>query len=149
MAAGAWTFYNKAKKKIGNGSISLAGTVFRMSLHTSASNAATATLSTYSQLTGSVATGNGYAASGQALTGEVWTVGASAGQYKWDCTDPIWTATGGTIPNIKYGVIWLSAASTNGRHVVCYSQLTTAQFTLSTSSTMTVTMNASGIATLT
>ena len=36
MAAGAWTVFNKAKKKIGNATMSLASTVWRMTLHTSA-----------------------------------------------------------------------------------------------------------------
>ncbi len=148
MAAGAFTFYNKAKKKIGNGSISLAATVFRMSLVTSASNFATATLSTFASLTNEIADGNGYSTSGKALTGEVWTVGASAASYKWDAADPIWTASGGNIANIKAAVIWLSAASAGGRHLVAYSQLSTSQFTLSTGNTMTITLNALGIATL-
>jgi hypothetical protein len=148
MAAGAFTFYNKAKKKIGNGSINLAATVFRMSLVTSASNFATATLSTFASLTSEIADGNGYSTSGKALTSEVWTVGASAGSYKWDAADPVWTASGGTIANIKAAVIWLSAASAGGRHLVCYSQLSTSQFTLSTGNTMTVTLNSLGIATL-
>jgi hypothetical protein len=132
MAAGAFTFYNKAKKKIGNGSINLAATVFRMSLVTSASNFATATLSTFASLTSEIADGNGY----------------STGSYKWDAADPVWTASGGTIANIKAAVIWLSAASAGGRHLVCYSQLSTSQFTLSTGNTMTVTLNSLGIATL-
>ena len=51
MAASAWVVYNKAKKKIGNSTLTLAATTYRMTLHTSASNAATLTLSTYSQLT--------------------------------------------------------------------------------------------------
>lgn len=148
MAAGAFTFYNKAKKKIGNGTISLASTVMRMSLVTSASNFATATLSTFASLTNEIADGNGYSTSGKALASEVWTVGASAGQYKWDAADPIWTATGGTIANIKAAVIWISGASAGARHLICYSQLSSSQFTLSQNNTLTVTINASGIATL-
>ena len=46
MAATAWTLYNKAKKKIGNGTIQLGVQNFKVQLHTSASNASTATLST-------------------------------------------------------------------------------------------------------
>ena len=148
MAAGAWTVYNLAKKKIGNGTISLAATIFRLTLHTSASNANTATHSTYSQLTGEVAEGNGYSSSGKALASEIWTVGASAGQYKFDADDVVFTATGGTIPNIKFGVIWLSAGTTTGRHVLCRSQLTTSQFTLATGNTLTLQMASTGILTL-
>jgi hypothetical protein len=59
MAAGAWVVFNEAKKYIGNATLSLA-TPKRITLHTSASNAATATLSIYSELTNEVTSGNGY-----------------------------------------------------------------------------------------
>lgn len=145
MAAGAWTVYNEAKKYIGNTTINLAATVFRMSLHTSASNAATATLSIFNELTGEVAEANGYSSSGKGMTSEVWTVGASAGQYKFDADDVFWSANGGTIPNVKFGVIWLSAAASTGRKLLCRSQLSTAQFTISAGNRMTIQMAAGGI----
>lgn len=148
MAAGAWTVYNLAKKKIGNATLSLAATVFRISLFTSASNAATATLGVISSVTNEVTEANGYSSSGKALTGEVWTVGASAGQYKFDADDPFWSANGGAIANIKHAVIWLSGASAGGRHLLCRSQLSTSQFSLSTGNRLTIQMNASGILTL-
>jgi hypothetical protein len=132
MAAGAWTVYNKAKKKIGNGSISLASTAFRMQLHTSASNANTATLSTIASVDNQVTEANGYSSSGKALTSEVWTAGASAGQYKFDADD----------------VFWSSGASAGARHILCRSQLSTSQFSLSTGNRLTIQMNASGILTL-
>lgn len=149
MAAQAWQLYNKAKKKIGNGSINLAATVFRMSLVTSASNFATFTLSTFSQLTGEVAEGVGYSSSGKTLTSEVWTAGASAKQYKFDVDDVVWTATGGVISAIKGAVIWLSAASANGRHLLCFASLTGSQFNLASGNTLTVQINSSGVFTLT
>lgn len=154
MAAQAWKIYNLAKKKIGTGgatsatSLSLAATVFRISLFTSASNAATLTLGTIASVTNEVTEGNGYSSSGKALTGEVWTVGASAKQYKFDVDDVIWTATGGTIPNIKFAVIWLSAASANGRHLLATASLTSTQFTLSSGNTLTLQMNSSGVFTM-
>lgn len=148
MAASAWAIYNLAKKKIGNTTINLAATVFRITLHTSASNANTATLGVYNSVTAEVTEANGYSSSGKALTSEVWTVGASAGSYKFDCDDVIWTGTGGTIPNIKFAVIWLSAATSAGRHLLCRSQLSTSQFTVSSGNTLTLQMNASGVFTL-
>lgn len=148
MAAGAWLVYNKAKKKIGNTSINLAATVFRMTLHTSASNFNTATLSTYASLDNQVTEANGYSSSGKSLTGEVWTVGASAAQYKWDADDVFWSANGGSIANVKGAVIWLSAASAGGRHVVVRSTLSTSQFTISTGNRMTIAMASGGILTL-
>lgn len=148
MAAQAWKVYNKAKKKIGNATMNLAGTVWRMSLVTSASNFATATLSTFSQLTNEIADGTGYSTSGKALTSEVWTAGASAGQYKFDCDDPVWTGTGGTIANIKAAVIWVSGASANARHLLCYASLTSTQFTLASGNTLTIQIAAGGVLTL-
>jgi hypothetical protein len=148
MAAGAWTVYNLAKKKIGNGSISLASTAFRITLHTSASNANTATLGVYNSVNNEVTEANGYSSSGKALANEVWTVGASAAQYKFDADDVVWTGTGGSIANIKFAVIWLSAAASANRHLLCRSQLTTSQFTLASGNTLTLQMNSSGILTL-
>jgi hypothetical protein len=148
MAVGAWAVYNKAKQYIGNGTISLAATVYRMTLHTSASNANTATLSTYAQVTNEVTEANGYSSSGKAMTGEVWTVGASAGQYKFDMDDVFWSANGGTISNIKFAVLWLSAAATAGRKLLCRSQLSTSQFSISSGNRLTLQMNAAGVLTL-
>lgn len=148
MAAQAWKIYNKAKKKIGNGTLSLAATVFRISLVTSASNFATLTLSTFASLTNEIADGNGYSTSGKALTSEVWTVGASAKQYKFDCDDPVWTGTGGTIANIKGAVIWISGASANARHLLACASLTSSQFTLGSGNTLTIQMAATGVFTV-
>lgn len=147
MAAGAWTVFNKAKKKIGNGTLSLASTVFRMTLHTSAMRTAL-TLSTFASLSGEVSEANGYSSSGKALTSEVWTVGASAGQYKFDTDDAFWSANGGSISNIKYAVIWISGASAGARHVLCRSLLSSSQFSLSSGNRLTIQMNASGVLTL-
>ncbi len=80
MAAGAWTVYNLAKKKIGNGTLSLASTVFRCTLHTSASNAQTATLGVYASLTGEVTSvASSYSSSGKALANDpFWAVRAES-----------------------------------------------------------------------
>ena len=148
MAAGAFTIYNKAKKKIGNAEISLGSGNFRWTLHTSASNAGTATLSAYGSVTNEVAEGNGYSSSGKAFASRVWTVGASAGQYKFNASSVFWSGNGGTISNIKFLVISLSAASAAGRHLICRSQLSTSQFNLATGNRLTITPNASGIFTM-
>jgi hypothetical protein len=148
MAAQAWQIYNLSKKKIGNTSLNLASTAFRMTLHTSASNAATLTLGIYNSLTSEVTEANGYSSSGKALANEVWTVGASAKQYKFDCDDPVWTATGGTIPNIKFAAIWISAAASANRHLLCRASLTSSQFTLAQNNTLTVNINSGGVFTL-
>jgi hypothetical protein len=149
MAAGAWTVYNLAKKKIGNGTISLAATTFRISLFTSASSGAgNSARGVFNSLDDEIADGNGYSTSGKTMTGETWTVGTSNSQYRFDTDDVVWTASGGNITGIRYAVIWVSAAASANRHLLCYSQLTSSAFTLSTGNTLTLQMNASGVLTL-
>jgi hypothetical protein len=148
MAAQPWKVYNLAKKKIGNTSLNLASTAFRITLHTSASNAATLTLGVYNSVTNEVTEANGYSSSGKACTSEVWTVGASAKQYKFDVDDVVWTGTGGAIANIKFAVLWISAASTVNRHLLAFCSLTSAQFTLAQNNTLTLQMNSAGVLTL-
>jgi hypothetical protein len=144
MAAGAWTFYNEFKKYLGDGSIDLDANTWRMSLFTSASNAATATLSVISEVTNEVTEANGYSSSGKALTGVTWATGASASEMRFDSTAVIWTATGGTIPNAKIAVLWKEGASAGARKLMAYSLLSTSQFTIGTGNTLTVTPSANG-----
>ncbi len=146
MAAGAWTVYNEAKKYIGNATLNLS-TAKRITLHTSASNANTATLSIYSELTNEVGSGNGYSSSGKALGTVAWTVGASAGQYKFDADDVVWTGTGGSIASIKFAVISNTSGGASGK-LLCRSQLSSSAFTLSSGNTLTLQMASAGILTL-
>lgn len=139
MAAGAWTFYNEAKKYLMTGDIDLNAATLRMTLHTSASNANTATLSTIGSVNNEVTESNGYSSSGKALT-YTFTVGASASEYRLDATAVIWTATGGNIANVKFAVI-----SVAGGKLLCRSQLSTSQFTITTGNTLTITPDALGI----
>jgi hypothetical protein len=148
MAAQAFKIYNLSKKKIGNTSINLAATAFRMTLHTSASNAATLTLGVYNSVTSEVTEANGYSSSGKALASREWTVGASAKSYKFDFDDVVWTGTGGTIPNIKFAVVYLSAAASANRHLLLTASLTSTQFTLSQNNTLTLAINSLGAFTM-
>lgn len=147
MAAQAWKVYNRAIRKMGAGTIALPGAV-RVALVTSASNFATNTLSLLGSLTSQVTEANGYSSSGKTLASEVWTAGTSAGQIKFDATDPIWTATGGTIPNIKAAVLFMSHASAANCHLLAYASLTSTQFTLASGNTLTLQFNSSGIFTV-
>ena len=148
MAATAWSMYNSFREYLGNGQFDLDGTSvnFYVALHTSAAsaNATNAALSTPASLGTEVANGNGYATGGLSVSGRTWAAGASAGVFRFDSTAVVWTATGGDISNIKYAVIYQS-----GGKLVCYSKLTTSQFTLSEDNTLTVTPSANGIFELT
>lgn len=124
MVASAWEFYNNFKSALGRGLIDLTGTgtSFVLRLYTSASNAATATLVTGGQLTGEVAS-SGYV--GRSLTVN-WSVKSTTSTYSWTFTDVTFTASGTAYVNIRYAVIMTQTASI----LVCWSQLTSAEFTL-------------------
>jgi len=120
MAAAAWSFYNSFREYLGEGDFDLSGTSvgFKMALHTSAAsaNVNTATLSTQASLANEVANGNGYTTGGASVPSRTWAAGASAGVFRWDSTAVVWTATGGTIANVKYAVIYKSSGK-----LVCFS----------------------------
>ena len=143
MAATAWTFYNSFREYLGNGQFDLDGTStgFYMALHTSAAsaNANNVALSTQASLGNEVANGNGYATGGASVTARTWAAVAT-NKYRFDSTAVTWTATGGTVPNIKYAVVYQA-----GGKLVCFSKLTTSQFTLAQDNTLTVTPSATGI----
>lgn len=143
MAASAWALYNEAKKYIGNGTIVLGTTAMKMKLATSASNAATLTLSTFASISNEIPATGGYVAGGRALTGLAWTVGASARQYKFDVDDIVFTASGASLTNVKFAII-----GTSGAKALCYSQLSTSQFTVTSPNTLTIQMAAAGVFTL-
>lgn len=149
MAAQAWKLYSKSKKKIGNTIINLASpTKYRMTLHTSASNAATLTLSTYTSLTGEIGSvAASYSSSGKACTSVQWTLGRSAKEYKFQVGNVFWSAAS-QLSNIKFAVIWLSGASVQARHVLAVASLTASQFNLAAGNRLTVAINSNGVFTV-
>jgi hypothetical protein len=152
MAASAWQLYNSAKKYIGNGTITLGAGVFKMLLATSASNASTFTLTAYSQITNEIAATGGYTTGGKNLVPATayWTVGASAKQMKFTMSTVglAFTASGASLTNIKYAVLRNSTGATAGR-LLCFCQLSSSQFTVTSPNTLTVLPAATGIFTLT
>ena len=146
MAASAWVLWNEAKHRIANGDISLSAGPFRLALYmTSASGSInTATLTIQSELASEVSGGT-YNAGGLTLAGVTWAVtGASV---KFDVTDPIFTASGSAMSKVRFGVIVKSLGATSG-YLLCWSGLSTAQFDVTTSNTLTVQMHANGVFTL-
>ena len=148
MAASAWQLYNDGKRYIGNGTIQLGVNNFKMALFTSASNTSTFTLSTFASLTNEISATGGYVSGGKALvpaTGQ-WTVGASAKQMKftYSTIGLTFTASGASLNNIKYAVIYNSAGK-----LLCFCQLSSSQFTVSSPNTLTVLPAATGVFTLT
>jgi hypothetical protein len=152
MAASAWQLYNKAKQSIGNGTITLGAGVFKMVLARSASNASTFTLSTYASVTNEISATGGYVTGGKDLVPAtaLWTVGASAKQMKFTMSTVglAFTASGASLTNIKYAILRNSTGATAGR-LLCFCQLSSSQFTVTSPNTLTVLPAATGIFTLT
>ena len=141
MAASTWQFYHSFKEYMADNTVDLDTHNFRLALFLSTSNFATKTLTTYSQLTNEVANANGYTTGGKALANITWVSGRSAAEMRWDATALIFTASGGTIVNIKGAVIYQSAGK-----LVAYSTLTTTgNIDITDGNTLTLTMAANGI----
>lgn len=149
MAATAWTFYNDAKKKIGNGTIALDAGIWKMQLHTSASNASTATLSIASEVNNELAVAGGYAAGGRTLSGVAWTTAGDPSSVKWDANDLVFTASGANLSNVKFAVIHNSVGAVTSGHLLCWSRLSSSEFSVTTGNTLTIQFAAAGIFTLT
>lgn len=150
MAVGAYTFYNTFRKKLGTKLLQMGTDTFKMALFTSASNAATLTLSTLGSVTNEIAATGGYVAKGRNMVTPGWVQGTSAKQYKFSAGAPVFTANGGALTNVKFAVIVDDSvgASAGLRPLVCFSQLSTGQFTISTGNTMSIINPATGVFTL-
>ena len=141
MAATPWKVYNKAKRYLMDGTLDINSAAWRMALFTSASNAASLTISAYTQITNEVAEGNGYSSSGKALPGVVWSTGASAGEMKFTHSPFFWSANAGDILNAKHAVIFDPATG----KTLCTSQLSGAQFTVTAGNRLTITPATTGV----
>ena len=144
MAVAAWIIYDQAQKYMVNGTIDLPTTAVNIHLYNSSTNAATDTLSVFSELTNELASSNGYTLSGKALT-DTWTAGASAGEFRYDATAVIWTASGGNLGNnaaLKVAVLVATtgaSAKTTTNKIIAYSVLSTAGFAVADGNTLTLT----------
>lgn len=153
MAAGKWKVYDFGKKYIADGTFDLDDTTnWKMALFLAAGNANTLSVGTgvYGDLTSEHANANGYTTGGVAITGVTWT--RSGATITFDCSDlsPGWTAAGGSIV-CRYGVIYKNATvNTIVKPLLCVSLVDTtpADVTITSGNTLTWTMNASGLFTL-
>ena len=159
MAASAWQLYNEAKKYIGNGTIVLGAGVFKMVLASASSNASTFTLSAYggggalTSVTNEIAATGGYVTGGKNLVPATaqWTVNpSSAKQMKFTMSTVglAFTASGAPLTDIKYAIIRNSTGGAAGK-LLCFCQLSSANFTVASPNTLTVLPAATGIFTLT
>lgn len=145
MAATAWRIYAKAKEYLGDGTIQLGTNGFKMALFASG-NASTVTLSAYSQLTGEIGTSGGYASGGEFLnpSAGTWTLSGSTVKFSYSTVGITFTASGGPLTDVKYAVIYQS-----GGELLCWSRLSSAQFTVADPNTLTILPATNGVFTLT
>lgn len=139
MAAGTWTFTNAARTNISTGTY-LDADSYKIALFLSTSNIG-ASSTTYAGLTNEHANANGYTTGGNAVT--LSRTGTTT--VTFDTTDPaVWTASGGSII-ARYAVLYEV-----GGNVLCYCLLdsTPADVTVTSGNTLTLTINASGVFTM-
>lgn len=150
-AAGKWKLYENAKKYLADGTHDLDdATNWKIALFLSTSNANTLSVGTgvYGDLTNEHANANGYTTGGVAVAGETW-VNAS-GTITFDANDVVWTASGGSIV-ARFAVMYRNATVNSivkPLLAVCLLDTAPADVTATTGNTLTITMNASGLFTL-
>lgn len=145
-AAGKWKWYEQAKLDLANGLIDLDTHSFRINMYLSTSNCDTLSGNTIlANLTNQVATAFGYTQNTKAVT--ITTVNAAGTITIDETTNPVWTASGGSITG-RFAVIWdFTHAS---QQALCVSLLDTApaDVTATDGNTFTITQDALGISTL-
>jgi len=144
MAATAWAFFTEAKRRIGQNDINLSAGPFRLALYSSAASGTinTATITIQSEI-GTEVSGGTYNAGGLTLSGVAWTT--SGANTKFDVTDPIFTASGSAMSNVRFGVIVKSVTAATSGFVMAWSALSTAEFDVTASNTLTVQMATTGV----
>lgn len=150
MAAGAFTFPQLTKLNFFNATNLLNGTTtnFRIALVTSAWTPAPTTNEVWADVSANeIANGNGYTTGGGTLTGVALT--QASGTVKFTSSAFTWTASGGSIPAWRYGVVYyLGTLNSKVNPLVGYflGDSTPADVPATTSgNTLTITPNASGI----
>lgn len=141
MAAGNWIVFDSFKEYMGDGTIDMDGDTFAITLHTTTWTPSISADLIYTDLSDELATANGYTNTGATLASVTWTKSGST--VTFDAADPSWTITGAGI-TIRYAVI----RSSTGGELVCYCDLYGANQAIP-AGTFTITLNASGIITLT
>jgi len=139
MAAGNWQFTNTMRTSLSTGTF-LDADSYKIALFLSTSNIGAAS-TTYAGLTNEHANANGYTTGGNSVT----LSRSGTTTVTFDTTDPaVWTASGGSIV-ARYAVLYEV-----GGNVVAYCLLdsTPADVTVTSGNTLTITINASGVFTL-
>lgn len=146
MAAGKWKIYDLAKLAIANGEVDFNADSFKINLYLSTSNADTLSgVDQLTDLTNQVATAFGYTQNTKAVT---ITTSQAAGVTTVDeTTNPVWTASGGAI-TARFAVIYDDTHPNDLPICVCLLDTAPADVTATDGNTFTITINASGLFTL-
>lgn len=140
MAAGTWTLTNAAKTSLTTGTF-LDADSYKIALFLSTSNIG-ASSTTYAGVTNEHANANGYTTGGNAVT--LSRSGTST--VTFDATDPTaWTASGGSI-TARFAVLYEVSGNVLA---YCLLDSSPADVTATNGNTLTVTINASGVFSLT
>lgn len=133
--------FHEAMLNIGNGLIDLDSHAFKAVLSLAAPVQATNTV--LADIT-QIANGNGYTTGGVALASVTYTEsGAGTGIWVWTAADFLWTASGGSIADFRYVVIYDDTAA--GDPLVLYIDYG-ATLTVTSGNTFTVDVQAAGLA---
>lgn len=140
MAAGAWTFTNGGRTSLLNGTFDIDSDTWKMALFLSTSNIGAGS-TTFAGLTNEHAAANGYSAGGISIT---LTLGGTTTVTVDISSDPVWTASGGSIV-ARFAVIYEVSGN-----VLCYCLLDSApaDVTATAGNTLTVAAHSSGVFTL-
>lgn len=90
-------------------------------------------------VTGELSTGNGYTNGGLTMAGKV--ASTSGGVYTLTCTDPAWTASGGSIGPFRYCILYNDTATND--ELICYMDFGYS-ITVTTGQTFTIDLSSTG-----
>ncbi len=140
MAAGNWLFTNGGRTSLLNGTFDIDSDTFKMALLLSTSNIG-ASSTTHAGVTNEHANANGYTTGGISIT---LTLAGTTTVTVDISTDPVWTASGGSIV-ARFAEIYEVSGNVL---VYCLLDSTPADVTATSGNTLTVAANASGVFTL-
>lgn len=139
MAAGNWTVFNKAHKKLVDGTFGdLATKVWRCKIYKAQVSASLAAASNYSLLS-ELGTSNAAAnMSSYTLSGLTITALAGSATMKVDmAADLVISASGGAASSLKYAVVY-NSLSAGGGHLLMWCKLSDTQFSVASANTLTI-----------
>jgi len=140
MGAGTWVFTNIGRTSLLDGTFDIDSDSYKMALFLSTSNLGTGS-TTYAGVTNEHANANGYTTGGIAV---VFQLSGTTTVTVDVQTDPVWTATGGSIV-ARFAAIYEIAGN-----VLCYCLLddTPADVTITAGNILTVVAHVNGVFTL-